>query len=198
MKKRIDYCVFLIVAVILIIISTITVILNRPNIKTYYLNDNMSYSINEYEQIIKDINVHNDADDLYLVPGYVSMHINESGEILELNLTFVNSENTKWYFLDISDNENILRVQNNKDELDKIISIKDYFNVCNLGIQRFNNRELWVDFNISMMKIVSNSPIDYIYENKGIAEISNEVQGEFYEFKFKDINNVLMYVYVNL
>ncbi len=197
MKKRIVYCASLIVAIILIIISTIIVILNRTNTKTYYLNDNKSYSINEYEQIIKDINVHNDADGLYLVPGYVLMHINESGEILELNLTFVNSDNTKWYFLDISDNENILRVQNNKDELDKIISINDYFNVCNLGIQKFNNRELWIDFNISMMKIISNSPIDFIYENKEIAEISNEVQGEFYEFKFKDTNNVLMYVYVN-
>ncbi len=76
--------------------------------------------------------------------------------------------------------------------------IDDFFNVCYLGTQKFENKELWIDSELSMMSSIWYSKDNYIYENKEIKEISSEVQGELYEFKFYDISTTLLYVYINL
>lgn len=199
MKKRINYFwsityyLSLVVAIVLFIVSTVVVIINKPNIKTTNFNANKTYNLNNYQELIEDINAFNkDNEGLYFCSRDTAyMQLNENREILILQLTFVNESKTKMYQINMHDNENsFLIFEYPSTEFDLAISLDEYFYVCYLGVQKIDNIGLYIYFSKDYFKeeILDSDRFsdDFIYEENELKKITQEIQGPFYTFNFQD------------
>ncbi len=196
MKKKIIILSSIIVAIVLMTISTIVFFSNRGKEENYFLNENKPYTLNEYNKIVDDIyKIHN--ENLFLINSRFTMHINEKNEIVDVALKFTNEDSSKLYYFKISDNKNKLKIWKNEGELTKITTIKDYFNICCLGTKKVNSEELWICAMQSIELSIGNYPNQYIYDNEELVKAENEIPGSFFEFEFYNNTEKLLYVYIN-
>lgn len=186
MKSKIKKVVFILIVLITIICfiySTILIIKNKNKREEYSLNNNERYLVSEYLKIVEDMNLFD--ENLYLIDGYYTMEIN-SNYITNLDLTFINENNSKYYYLKISDSGNQLFIENRGSELNKVMTIDDYFKICYLGFSKLEEDSCLIEVNKYLGNNIVSSEENYLYANSNLDNVENTIEGTFFEFVFKN------------
>lgn len=183
------------VATICLGYSTFVFFKRQKNTNDYVLNDNKKYLINEYNSLIKDVNIYNEQ--IYVINSYYEMNISNN-YISNLNISFENSNNSRFYYLKIEENYNKLSIQEKNDIIDKTISINEYFQICCSGYQTFNQNTCKIESDLRLSNNIQPSDNNYIYENSKTSLLKTVLEGQFMEFKFSNSLNETINVYYQI
>lgn len=181
--KTIIFILIILVTIVCFIYSTILIIKNKNKREEYSLNNNERYLVSEYLKIVEDMNLFD--ENLYLIDGYYTMEIN-SNYITNLDLTFINENNSKYYYLKISDSGNQLFIENRGSELNKVMTIDDYFKICYLGFSKLGEDSCLIEVNKYLGNNIVSSEENYLYANSNLDNVENTIEGTFFEFVFKN------------
>ena len=175
--------------------ATFVFIKDKFNNKEYILNDNERYLINNYYELIEDINLLDEK--LFLVDSFFSMEIKDN-YITSLDISFVNEDNSRLYYLKIDENNNKLTIEEKENMINKTVTMNDYFETCYLGYQELKGNTCTIESELYLGNNIIVIDNNFFYSNSSINPVVNSMEGTFLEIKLTDLLEKNIKVYIEI
>lgn len=193
--KRIIIIVLTFLTSICLGYATFVFIEDKFNNKEYILNDNERYLISNYDELIEDINLFDEK--LFLVDSFFSLKIKDN-YIISLDISFVNEDNSRLYYLKINETNNKLTIEEKENVINKTVAMNDYFETCYLGYQELKGDTCTIESELYLGNNIIVSDENFFYSNSAINPIVDSMEGTFLEIKFSDLLEKNINIYIEI
>ncbi len=175
--------------------ATFVFIKDKFNNKEYILNDNERYLISNYDELIEDINLFDEK--LFLIDSFFSMEIKDN-YIISLDISFVNEDNSRLYYLKIKETNNKLTIEEKENVINKTVTMNDYFEACYLGYQELKGDTCTIESELYLGNNIIVSDKNFFYSNSAINPVVDSMGGTFLEIKFSDLLEKNINIYIEI